>query len=233
MNVIIAHRMSLEDLSIPGVPAFNPMMLLHGEESLEVFAAIEPDSILVAQDELIDLQDKGKATIVVIQTTIKNKEDGALVAKITTNLFVRGIGGFGFKGTIKQVYPAAPKRSPDFSAVEKTKPDQAFLYRLNGDMNPLHVDPQMSEMGGFKVPILHGLCSFGITARAVYERYHKEDPMLLKKISGRFTSHVFPGETLVVDMWREGDLVVFATKTQERGIVVLKGYCELKPGAKM
>ena len=123
MNVIIAHRMSLEDLSIPGVPAFNPMMLLHGEESLEVFKAIEAETTLVAQDELIDLQDKKKATVVVIQTTIKDKESGDLVAKITTNLFVRGIGGFGHKGTIKQVYPDVPKRSPDFSAVEKTNPD--------------------------------------------------------------------------------------------------------------
>ena len=101
MNVIIAHRMSLEDLSIPGVPAFNPMMLLHGEESLEVFKAIEADTILVAQDKLIDLQDKKKATVVVIETTIKEKESGELVAKIVTNLFVRGIGGFGHKGTIK------------------------------------------------------------------------------------------------------------------------------------
>ena len=91
----------------------------------------------------------------------------------------------------------------------------------------------MSEMGGFKVPILHGLCSFGFTARAVFEKYHKEDPMILKKISGRFTSHVFPGETLVVDMWKEGNQVVFATKTKERGIVVLKGYCELNVAAKM
>jgi len=74
----------------------------------------------------------------------------------------------------------------------------------------------MSEMGGFKVPILHGLCTYGFTARAVFEKYHKEDPMILKKISGRFTSHVFPGETLVVDTWKEGNTVIFATKTKER-----------------
>lgn len=169
-----------------------------------------------------------------IETTIKDKESGDLVAKIITNLFVRGIGGFGHKGTIKQVYPQpSSKRAPDASVEEKTTPDQAFLYRLNGDLNPLHVDPQMSEMGGFKVPILHGLCTYGFTARAVYEKYHKEDPMVLKKISGRFTSHVFPGETLVVDMWKEGNTVIFATKTKERGIVVLKGFCELNGGSKM
>lgn len=151
-----------------------------------------------------------------------------MLAVILTNLFVRGIGGFGHKGTIKNSYPAAPKRPADFCAEEITDESQAFLYRLSGDRNPLHVDPQMSEMGGFKVPILHGLCTYGITARAVYERFHKEDPMLLDQISGRFTSHVFPGETLIVEMWKEGDTVIFNTKTKERGIVALKGYCKLK-----
>ena len=116
-----------------------------------------------------------------IETSIKDKETGELKAKIISNLFVRGIGGFGRKGEIKNIIPEAPKdRAADHSSVEKTTPNQAFIYRLCGDRNPLHVDPQMSEMGGFKVPILHGLCSFGITARAVYEKFHKEDPMLLE-----------------------------------------------------
>jgi len=88
-------------------------------------------------------------------------------------------------------------------------------------------------MGGFDVPILHGLCTYGFTARAVYEKYHSEDPYLLKKIGGRFTSHVFPGETLVVDMWKEGNKIIFNTKTKERGKVCLMGYCELKSEAKM
>jgi len=91
----------------------------------------------------------------------------------------------------------------------------------------------MSEMGGFKTPILHGLCTYGTTARAVYEKWHKEDPQLLETISGRFTSHVFPGETLVVDSWKEGGKIVFNTRTKERGLIVLKGYCTLKTQAKM
>lgn len=88
-------------------------------------------------------------------------------------------------------------------------------------------------MGGFKVPILHGLCSYGVTARAIYEQYHKEDAGLLKQISARFTSHVFPGETLVVEMWKDGNKIVFNTKTKERGKVVLVGFCHLKDQAKM
>ena len=83
-------------------------------------------------------------------------------------------------------------------------------------------------MGGFDVPILHGLCTYGVTARAVFEEFHKEDPQLLQQMSGRFTSHVFPGETLVISMWKEGNKVIFSTKTKERGLIVLKGSCILK-----
>uniref|UniRef100_A0A7S3IUD3 MaoC-like domain-containing protein n=1 Tax=Strombidium inclinatum TaxID=197538 RepID=A0A7S3IUD3_9SPIT len=100
-------------------------------------------------------------------------------------------------------------------------------------MNPLHVDPQMSAMGGFKVPILHGLCTYGVTAKAVYEKFFPDDPQQLKKFSSRFTSHVFPGETLVVDMWKEGKTIIVETKTKERGLVVLKGFIEMKDEAKM
>ena len=93
--------------------------------------------------------------------------------------------------------------------IEKTDPSQAFLYRLNGDYNPLHVDPQMSEMGGFKTPILHGLCTYGVTAKAIVEKYFPDDTTMMGKISGRFTSHVFPGETLIVESWKQGNTIIF------------------------
>ena len=114
-------------------------------------------------------------------------------------MFIRGIGGFGYKGTLKSVVPnAMPKRAADFTVEETTTPNQAIFYRLNGDGNPLHVDPDMAEMGGFKQPILHGLCSFGISARAIQQHFFKDNPDVMKRIACRFTSHVFPGETLVV-----------------------------------
>ena len=169
----------------------------------------------------------------VIETQITDKESGELKAKIFTNLFIRGIGGFGHKGTMRSEVPTVPKTAPSSTVEFKTEANQAFFYRLCGDRNPLHVDPQMSEMGGFKTPILHGLCTYGITAKAVFEKYHKEDPSLLKSISGRFTSHVFPGETLITSMWKSGNNITFSTKTKERGLEVLKGSCTLKDGAKM
>lgn len=172
LAVVLAHRSSLVGSTIPGMPSFNPMMLLHGEESLEILKPIEPEMNLIIQESIADLQDKKKATVMVVLTEAKDKETGEVVFRIYSNLFIRGIGGFGHKGTIKNSFPSAPKRQPDHVSTEKTTKNLAFLYRLNGDLNPLHVDPQMSEMGGFKVPILHGLCTYGITARAVYEKYH-------------------------------------------------------------
>lgn len=171
--------------------------------------------------------------MLVAATNITDKATGELLARVTTHLFVRGIGGFGERGKVKNNYPEPPARAADATRALTTTTNQAFLYRLNGDFNPLHVDPQMSAMGGFDVPILHGLCTYGITARAIFEQYHPEDASRLKKIAGRFTSHVFPGETLVVEMWKNGNHIIFHTKTKERGKVVLKGVCELREEAKM
>ena len=184
-------------------------MLLHGEEKVETYSPIEVDTTVVITETIVDLQDKKKATIMVIESAIHDKETKELKAKIFTNLFIRGIGGFGHKGTYKNFIPNAPKTAPAHVSEETTTPNQAFIYRLCGDRNPLHVDPQMGEMAGFEKPILHGLCSFGISARAIFQAFHKEDPNLMKSISARMTSHVFPGETLIVEKWREGNTVIF------------------------
>ena len=176
MGVVCAHKGSLDMLKVDGMPRFNPMMLLHGEESIEVFNPIEPDQTITIQETLIDLQDKKKATVMVMETVGKNKETGEMIFRIISNLFIRGIGGFGHKGTVKVDIPNTPKTAPDAEAEEITDKNQAFFYRLNGDYNPLHVDPDMSAVGGFKTPILHGLCTYGISAKAVYEKFHKDDP---------------------------------------------------------
>ena len=168
----------------------------------------------------------------IIDSEITNAVSGDLCSRVRSSLFIRGLGGFGHKGTIKTAYPAIPKRKPDSIREEVTQKNQAFLYRLCRDRNPLHVDPQMSSMGGFDVPILHGLCFKGFTARSVVEQF-KIDPQNMDTISCRFTSHVFPGETLVVSGWKEGNTIVFTTSTKERGKVVLMGYMTLKAQAKL
>ncbi len=111
---------------------------------------------------------------------------------------------------------------------EVTTKNQALIYRLCNDRNPLHADPDMAAMGGFDAPILHGLCTMGITSKAIQQHFFKNEPELIKQVNGRFTSHVFPGETLVVSAWKENDTIIFSTKTKERKqAVTLIGYLKI------
>ena len=115
------------------------------------------------------------------------------------------MGGFGDKGLEGPQIPAVPKRTPCHTASYHTADNLALLYRLTGDINPLHIDPNMAQLGGFEKPILHGLCTYGISARLIYEKFCNKDPNQIKSYSARFTSHIFPGETLVVEAYKEGN----------------------------
>ena len=129
--------------------------------------------------------------------------------------------------------PSIPDRAPDTVTEETTTENQAILYRLSGDLNPLHIDPNMAALGGFDRPIIHGLCTYGICGRVIYEKYCDKNPDAMQSISARFTSHVFPGETLVVETFKEGTQILFQAKTKERGKVAIVGACELKLQAKL
>ena len=146
---------------------------------------------------------------------------------------LRDIGGFGDKGSYKIPFVEIPKKAPCASSEEMTLSNQALYYRLTADLNPLHASPQVATMAGFPQPILHGLCSFGFTARAIYQKYCDNDPMRIKTFASRFTSHVFPGETLIVEMHKNGNTIAFETKTKERKTTVLKGYMEIRDAAKL
>ena len=207
---VVAHRQSDLVMNIPGFPAFNPMMLLYGEENLEFFKPITADMHLRVEERIADVADKGKMTALTEESLIKNAENGETLVKILRTLMIRGVGGYGHKGGAAAVpYPEIPKRAPDAIVESPSLPSQALIYRLNGDLNPLHIDPDMAEIGGFEKPIIHGLCSSGFTARMVYEKYCNGDPTALKKLSTRFLSHVFPGETYVVEIWKDGNILIF------------------------
>jgi len=167
--VTICHRGPFADgdFDVPGIPPFNPMQLLHGEESVTFVKPLTAGAKYSVQEKIADFQDKGKGALLIFDAEIKNADTQELVATVRSSLFVRGIGGFGYKGKIKNSYPKVPKRAPDFVGEEKTDPNQAILYRLTNDRNPLHIDPEMAKMGNFDKPILHGLCFFGFTTRAV------------------------------------------------------------------
>ena len=203
---------------------FSPMMLLHGEQYLEIRKfPIPTAATLVSYPKLIEVIDKGKSAIMVSGTTTKDVATGEDVFYNESSAVIRGSGSFG--GSSKGVDRGAPtavyqppKRQPDAVVEEATTEEQAALYRLNGDRNPLHIDPGFAKMGGFKIPILHGLCFFGISGKHVYQTFGP-----FKNIKVRFVGTVVPGQKLRTEMWREGGKVIFQTKVVEDGKLCIAG----------
>ncbi len=206
------------------LPRFSPMMLLHGEQYLEIRKyPIPTGGKLVSYPKLVEVVDKGNAAILVTGTTTKLAETGEDVFYNEMSAFIRGSGGFGGPSKGKNRGPATavhhpPHRQPDATIEEKTSDNQAALYRLNGDRNPLHIDPEFSKVGGFPTPILHGLCFFGISGKHIYETYGP-----FKSIKVRFAGSVIPGQTLKTEMWREGNTIIFQTKVVETGKLCIAG----------
>lgn len=208
--------------SVPGL-SFNPMMLLHGEQYTEIVAPPLPLSAEVVTEGVVSgVYDKGKGALLTIDFSTKDKKTGKELIKNVMSAFIRGEGGFG--GDAKSPEPGnePPDRKPDAVIEYPTLPQQALLYRLSGDKNPLHVDPNMAKMGGFDVPILHGLCTFGNLGRAVIDSFCDGDPKRFKAIKVRFSKPVFPGETIVCQMWKESDNeIICKASVKEREIDVI------------
>ncbi|KAI8805235.1 hypothetical protein BJ742DRAFT_821479, partial [Cladochytrium replicatum] len=218
------------------LPDFNPMMLLHGEQYLELKKPLPTAGVLTSRGRIIDILDKGKGATVVIGVTTKDSS-GEVVLENEFTLFIRGLGGKG--GNTKQTDRGAatalndpPKRAPDAIVREKTSEDLAALYRLSGDLNPLHIDPEMSKMGGFEIPILHGLASFGIAGKHIFQKYCNNNPKNFKSIKVRFNKPVLPGQTLETHMWKEGTKIIFQVKVAETGdIAVSNAAVEISAAA--
>jgi multifunctional beta-oxidation protein len=206
------------------LPNFSPMMLLHGEQYLEIRKwPIPTQAETVNHPKLVEVVDKGAAAIVVSGVTTKHAVTGEDLFYNESTVFVRGSGGFGGparggnRGAATTVY-TPPKRNPDAIVEEKTTEEQAAVYRLSGDRNPLHIDPEFSKIGGFKTPILHGLCSMGIAGKHVYKTFGR-----YKSIKVRFAGVVLPGQTLVTEMWKENGKVIFQVKVKETGKLAIAG----------
>ena len=206
---------------IPGFDV-NPMMILHGEQYLEILAEEIPVRAKAATKSRVShIYDKGKGALVVIEA-VTESEDGKPLFKNEFSIFVRGEGGFGGESGP----PAGnepPDRAPDATVEYPTLPHQAIIYRLSGDYNPLHIDPQMAAMAGFDRPILHGLCTFGNVGRAVIDAMCDRDPARFRSIKVRFASPVYPGETIVTDIWKESDTeLIVRGRLKERDVEVVK-----------
>ena len=201
----------------------NFILVVHGEQKLSFSNPLPVSGDFISNAKVIGCYDKGagKGAIIDVETTINLKKDNTEICKLVSTTFARGDGGFGG--------PESPKSEifkiegdPDFVHEIKTKPNQALIFRLSGDYNPLHSDPNFAKTAGFEKPILHGMCTYGIACRSVVESVCEGDAKRLKKFDCRFSSPVYPGETIVTEMWKNGSKVYYQSKVKERDKIVIK-----------
>jgi acyl dehydratase len=203
--------------------SFDPAMLVHGEQSVELFGPIPPDATVRTTSVVTGVYDKGSGALVVSESTSVDANSGEPCFSSTTSLFIRGEGGFGGERGPASVAGPLPQRQPDEVVTYTTRHDQALLYRLSGDRNPLHSDPVFAKRAGFDRPILHGLCTYGFTGRALLHTVCGSDPARFRFMAGRFSRPTCPGDTLTVSMWGEGDGVRFRTDNQRGETVIDAG----------
>lgn len=200
------------------IGTFNPAMLVHGEQSVELLAEIPVEGTVSTVAEITGIYDKGKGAVVVSESVSTDTSTGSPLFKNRMSAFIRGEGGWGGDRGPSGPQNVPPARDPDHLVTYETRVDQALLYRLSGDRNPLHSDPAFAAMGGFDRPILHGLCTYGFTGRALLHTLCESDPVRFLRMDGRFSSPVFPGETLSIRMWSgdgvdQGDATDGRTRT--------------------
>lgn len=212
---------------MPRFGDINWAMLVHGEQGLEVYGPLPADGTVVSVAKIVGIYDKKSGALVVTETEAKYKDSGQPAFKTRTGIFIRGEGGFGENhGPELPPKVVVPERAPDHEVTYATRSDQALLYRLSGDRNPLHSDPSFAALAGFPKPILHGLCTYGFTGRALLHTLCGSDPARFKRMDVRFSRPVMPGDTLTVKMWIEGSgEALFQTATQDGTVVIDGGRC--------
>ena len=201
----------------------NWTKVVHGEQGLVLHRPVAPNGTVIGQTRIVEIVDKGegKGALVYSERQVTDKATGELLATLTQTTFCRGDGGFG--GPKRDTPPAhpLPERAPDLVCVLPTRPEMALIYRLSGDVNPLHAEPEFARAAGFPRPILHGLATFGVAGHALLKSVCGYDPARLTAISGRFSAPVFPGETIRTEIWREGGVVSFRARVVERDVVTV------------
>ena len=211
----------------PGLPSwgdFDFRMLLHGEQGVTVHGPIPPNGEVEAITTITGIYDKGKAAVIRMQSESKYVDSGNPAFTTRFAAFIRGEGGFGeSRGPEVADPPKMPEKTPDHEVTYATRDDQALIYRLNGDRNPLHSDPTIAKFAGFDKPILHGLCTYGFTGRALLHELCGSDVAKFNSMDVRFSKPVMPGDTLTVKMWDDGpNRAIFQTVNQD-GTVVIDG----------
>lgn len=205
---------------------FNRALMVHGFMGIELYDEIPPDGEIESSGSISAIYDKGSAAVVETTSTSMNKATGEPLLKTVSQLFLRGEGGWGGeRGSSAKI--DYPDMEPTASVTLKTREDQALTYRLSGDRNPLHSDPKFAAMGGFDKPILHGLCTYGFTGRALLQALCDGDPSRFRAMAGRFSKPVIPGDELTVSIWQDGNDAVFRTTNQNGDVVLDQGTCSV------
>ena len=196
---------------------------VHGEQIFVIHQPLPVEGTIIGTNKVISLIDKGEGRGAVLYTecTVRNKTDHALLSTWTSSLFCRADGGFGGPAGAGMAQHPIPDQAADAVCDLPTLPQAALIYRLSGDYNPLHADPAYAQRAGFKAPILHGRCTFGVAGHALVKTMCDYDPARLKSMQGRFSSPVYPGETIRTEMWRDANVVSFRSTVPARGVTVL------------
>ena len=211
---------------------FDRAMLVHAEQYFELHRPLPVAGTVSITSTVTGMYDKGSGALVVTESVAVDAATGEPLVTSRSGAFVRGQGGFGGPRGTDPPW-TLPDRAPDHQVVRETRPEQALLYRLSGDRNPLHVDPKFAARGGFPQPILHGLCTYGVTGRALLRVLCDGDPARFRSMSGRFTRPVLPGEPLTISIWRQedGDTALFQTARTDGEVVIDRGRVQIRqPG---
>jgi acyl dehydratase len=219
MAVVLSFGSGMRNLG-----TFNPAMLVDGGRTIILHKEIPVEGTVKTRGRTTGVYDKGSGAVVATESESLDAQTGEPLFNLKANMFIRGEGGWGGdRGpSAKLEYP---DRKPDHEVTYQTREDQALLYRLSGDRNPLHADPEFAKMAGFPKPILHGLGTYGFTGRALLHALCGSDPAKFKSMEGRFSKPVFPGDALTVRMWVDGNSAVFQTVTQNGDVVIDQGTC--------
>ncbi|HEU5056188.1 MAG TPA: MaoC/PaaZ C-terminal domain-containing protein [Kofleriaceae bacterium] len=224
--VVPSFRSLVDVVSVLGA---NPLHILHGEQTIRLVRPIPPSGAFETRGEVTGIYDKGKGALVVVRARTSD-EKGEPVFENEFSLFVRGAGGFGGDRGPEARAVEVPGRAPDFEERQATSPEQAAIYRLMGDLNPLHIAPEVGAAAGFGRPILHGLCTYGFAGRAVVKHACGGDPGKLASFAARFSGVVFPGDTLVTSGWRgDGGRWVVQVARPDGAVVLSHAVVEVRP----
>ena len=205
------------------VPGIDWVKVVHGEQGLVLHRPVPARGQVIGRTRILDVIDKGaaKGALIYSQRLILDKASGEKIATLTQTTFCRGDGGFGGPERASLALHAIPQRAPDAVCDLPTGANIALIYRLSGDLNPLHVDEAFAAAAGFPRPILHGLATFGVAGHALLKTMCDYAPERLVAISGRFSAPVFPGESIRTEMWRDGSMVSFRAHVAERDVVAI------------